>query len=110
MGEPELFDDVLSAASQVNTREADTRTREPGRGRGDGERRRGMGGSQARAHTRNTQDTTHRAHGWRGGDMRQTCNNLDIEADIEGTQIRHTTHRAHGWRGGDMRQPFKADT
>ena len=25
MGEPELFDDVLSAASQVKTREADTR-------------------------------------------------------------------------------------
>ena len=25
MGEPELFDDVLSAASQVNTRKADTR-------------------------------------------------------------------------------------
>ena len=57
MGEPELFDDVLSAASQVYEREEDTRTREHGRGRGDGERSRGMGGSQARAHTHNTQDT-----------------------------------------------------
>ena len=26
--------------------------------------------------------TTRRTHGWRGGDMRQTFNSLNIEADI----------------------------
>ena len=105
MGEPQLFDDVLSAASQVyereedttlyetplslsttplsrytsqvNEREEDARTTERGRV-GEMEREDGEWESVRLALTH----TTRRTHGWRGGDMRQTFNSLNIEADI----------------------------